>query len=257
MQETVDETIAAPTSNSDHTGCVFFGDPVSSIRQLLKRYNYIQTLVPIASDNGEQVYNWILSDFPMYRGYAPGAVHEASVPADPTDYNYAKMTMLNYYVPGFTCWRGGLRWKYQLMQDNSLTTSYMAAYRDPNPDFAYGQGSVALLADTTSVSARTANWLSAMESNFFSGAQVTAASVNPVVEVELPYFNNRRFSYAKQANVTTLATNRLMHRLDVKLNYSSGSYDSIQAYCSVGEDFTLGFFTGAPVAYYQADPTAA
>lgn len=257
LQMEADTTLAAEVSSTDNTSHVFYGDPITSVRQVLKRYNYSITLVPIANDLGNQVHQWILSNLPMYRGYAPGAVHLTDTPALGTAYNYSKMTMINYYLPAYTCWRGSLRWKYHLLQDNSTTTSHMSAYRDPNPAFAYGQGSVQLLNETTSVSERTARWLLTAP-NLFSGAHVTAASMNPVLEVELPFYSSRRFANAKQANVTGLniGTDTLMHRLDAKLNYAANSFDCINTYCSVGEDFTLGLFTGAPVAYRQTDPGA-
>lgn len=259
MRTEPDESIAAPVSSVDHAGCVFFGDPVVSIRQLLKRYNYSKAFVPAQDSTGYRVYRWLISNFPLHRGYAPGAVNEVTTPANPTDYNFCKMTMLNYFVPAYTCWRGGLRWKYQAVYDNSDACSYMAVFREPTPQFGYSQGSIALSDETTSVSTRTSEWDEAINTNFFPGAQVTSAAQNPVVEIELPYFNNHRFAYAKQANVADLnpGGDTLFHWLHMKQNVNTGSYEAILAHCATGEDFTLGFFTGAPVAYYQANPTAA
>jgi hypothetical protein len=240
---------------SDHTLDVFFGDPIVSFRQCLKRYNFLHS---IQFSQASDYTRWVLSDFPMYYGYAPGAVHATSTS---TPFNYAKMTLLNYIVPAFTCRRGGLRWKYMLTghhADMSQTTGFMSLERDPTSSAVYGQEIVSSpRISTSSISRRSQDSLST-GTNGWAGVHVTPTSLNPTLECELPFYSEERFIPGKKANVTSTGTRNFFHRV---WGYAGEGADStsdlaIRAYVGVGEDFTLGFFTGCPVAFYQPVPTA-
>jgi len=78
----------------------------------------------------------------------------------------------------------------------------------------------------------------------------TSTLQNPVVEAEIPYYSNIRFSPAKLADLTSTSGNfRAYHRLSTTYEVTDSDSPLIHSFCSVGEDFNLGFFTGAPVAY--------
>jgi hypothetical protein len=249
------ETLGPELTSADHTLDVFFGDPIVSFRQCLKRYNYLHSLAFIDT-TGFNI--WVLSDFPMYRGFAPGAEHKAKSPVDPTPYNYAKMTLLNYVTPAFTCRRGGMRWKYMYngnASNGANTIGYMGVERDPSTGFVYRQSNVpALPISTSTVSERVANELSTGGSGW-PGLHVTPVKQNAVLEVEIPFYSEERFLPGKKANVTGTGSRNFFHDLTCYID-ARGAADaaSIRAYCSVAEDFTLGFFTGAPVAYMQQNP---
>jgi hypothetical protein len=246
ISQGVDEVIAPMLSTSDNTLDVFFGDPVVSFRQCLKRYNYCNTL----SNNtvtGKVSTLYTLSNFPMYKGRAPGAVNFPALPLGST-YNYAKTTLLNYVTPAFTCRRGGLRWKY-FKQSTGNEPTLMYATRDPSPTLTYGQSTDfdRLANETSTVVTQYETW---RYPTMWSGSTLTSTLHNPTIEVELPYYENVRFSMAKQANVTSTLIRTAFHTLFVRWNIVSTDYAAIQTFVSVGEDFSLGFFTGAPVAYY-------
>lgn len=250
------ETMGPELTCTDHTLDVFFGDPVTSFRQCLKRYCYLHSLAPSGSSGFNR---WVLSNFPMYRGYASGAKHQATTPVDPTPYNFAKMTMLNYVTPAFTCRRGGIRWKYLYTGSvvrGADTIGYMGVERDPSTVSVYSQSTIVPLGTGTTVSQRVAAELPTAGSGW-PGAHVTPIQQNAALEVELPFYTEERFVPAKNGDVTGGDTRNFFHDLTCYVDANpTADVTSIRAYCSVGEDFTLGFFTGAPVAYLQSDPAA-
>jgi hypothetical protein len=254
MNQVTEESMAAPLDSTDHTSCVYFGDPIVSLRQILKRYAYSRSHVPDADSTGMRMFRWLISNFPLYRGYAPGAV---DTDISGNDYNYVKNTMINYYTPAFVCWRGGLRWKYLMTSDDSTAVDLFMAFREPSPALGYSQGTIVLDDNTlTTKSERVFNWQRAINTNGFPGMHVTTADQNPVLELELPYYNNRRFAYAKQANVADLnpGSDTLMHWVNARFDNTAPSYTTVHGFVSTAEDFTLGFYTGPPVAYYQVRP---
>lgn len=257
MKPDPSETMGPDLTTADHTLDVFMGDPVTSFRQCLKRYCYLHSL----AFQGNTGFNkWILSNFPMYRGYAAGAEHQAATPSDPTPYNYANMTMLNYVTPAFVCRRGGIRWKY--MYNGSIVRGsdiigLMSVERDPSTSNVYGQSvSTPLGIGNSTISERVANELSTGGTGW-PGLAVTPIQQNAALEVELPFLTEERFVPGKKGNVTGTGTRNFFHDLTCYID-ANGTTDvaSVRAYCSVGEDFTLGFFTGAPVAYAQSNPAA-
>lgn len=254
MKLNADEEMAPTLSDADHTMDVFFGDPVSSIRQMLKRYNYSKALVS-SSETGWKIVKYFINDFPLYRGFASDGVNSASAPVDPTDYNYCQTTWLNYFTPAFVCWRGGIRWKYHLTSNNMTGSPYFVIERNTDPEFSYSFGDLVLPDDSTSVSERTAFY----SENMFSlqpGGHVTDGSFNPVIEAEIPFQRADRFALGKQSSLNlNIGYDSFYHKLIYKEFTGSTTNTCVHAYVATGEDFTMGFYTGPPVAYYQVDPT--
>jgi hypothetical protein len=239
---------------SDHTLDVFFGDPIVSFRQCLKRYNFLHN-IQLSSSSGYT--EWVLSNFPMYFGYAPGAVHQTSFP---DAFNYAKLTLLNYITPAFTCRRGGIRWKYMLTgrkSDFIQSGGFLSVERDPSTSSVYSQTTFSVPAISGSTISRRSHDSLFTGSTGWSGMQVVPTNQNAVVECELPFYSEERFVPAKKADVTSTGTRNFFHKMWCYAGYLNDSTgdQSIRAYVSTGEDFTLGFFTGCPVAFYQPLPS--
>jgi hypothetical protein len=246
------EHLAANISPTDNTIDVYFGDPVTSFRQCLKRYCYGKTWTIDQSGSLIGKFN-SLPDFPLYRGYAPNAVDLCSVPSYPTAYNYAEMTLLNYVTPAFTCRRGALRVKYLRSGGNAV----------PNMDIWYitrnetpGTGPIAdfvtALTPSSSKDAQTRQYAGLL-SHTWDGSHATVPQLNPVLEAELPYYANVRFSPAKRASSSPTGINPgAYHDVCGTWEPANGDIAGLHAFYSVGEDFQLGFYTGPPVAYLVA-----
>jgi hypothetical protein len=249
MKETPSLTMAPTLSDQDHTSCVYIGDPVTSFRQCLKRYNYHSAITPASSTTSMlTVRN---SNYPYYRGYAPGAVHETIVPEIGTPYNYCKMTLLNYITPAFTCRRGGLRWKYFRTGGAAFGDSFMMVTRDASPTGGYEQQETALITQSSGTVSGRVRQAEILIPHTWEGATATSTQHNPVVEVELPFYATTRFVPAKKANVTGTVNSTFTHYHKLSTAWESLTNDSplVHSFVSVGEDFNLGLFTGAPVAW--------
>jgi hypothetical protein len=251
----------APTlSQQDHTSCVYFGDPITSFRQCLKRYNYHSAMSLASVTTSPTLMTVRNSNFPYYRGYAPGAVHFTSVPGPTTPYNFCKMTLLNYITPAYTCRRGGLRWKYHRTGGLTNDTALMMVCRDSTSGNGYTQDETTLITQGTGSLYARVRELAMEMPHTWDGAVATSTRQNPVVEAELPFYSVDRFALGKQADMTS-SNNvfRDFHTLTTIWECEATDSCSIHCFTSVGEDFTLGFFTGAPVAWrvtQQSDPPA-
>lgn len=251
MKATPSQKMAPILSDHDHTSCVYYSDPITSFRQCLKRYNYHSAIVPYNEYITATLLKVRNSNFPYYRGYAPGAVHMSTVPTPSTPYNYCKMTLLNYITPAFTCRRGGLRWKYFRTNGNTEETSIMTVSRESVSDGGYEQSETTLMTPVTGSHADRVREYDIRMPHTWDGAVVTSTLQNPVIEAEIPFYANYRFAPAKQANWTgSQGTFRVYHWLSTIWETDGSDTAAIHCFSSVGEDFNLGFFTGAPVAYW-------
>lgn len=250
-------TQMAPTPS--HTDCfthVYFGDPVTSFRQCLKRYALHSHVCKI--DAGNDFMRIRTPNFPSYRGYDPNGKERATgnVP-----YNYCQTTLLNYVTSAFAARRGGLRWKYAFAGSNpDGFNSNIFLSRETTSPTGYEIVSQAIqTVSNSSRSQRTRQYFERFPS-MWDGGIVTPMDQNPVLEAELPYFLNRRFSPAKRLNVNTLTDEfDQFHQLFINWPAVNGSCSAAAAFVSTGEDFTLNFFTGVPVLYTQSpstEPTA-
>jgi hypothetical protein len=244
-EETV-QTMASSLSDQDNTSLVYYGDPIVSFRQCLKRYNYHSTIVPSGVLSAAYLQKKCNNDFPYYRGYAPGAIHTA----DTTPYNYCHMTLLNYITPAFGARRGGIRWKYMRVGGATMDRQqYMAVIRNADSGAAHYEEMVTFL---TSGTGNVSDRARAYEMEFphtWDGAAFTTIEQNPVLEVEMPLYNNVRFVPAKLANMGSGGFLNFHWLLSWWQGHDTNSTPAIHAFVSIAEDFTLGFYLGPPVAY--------
>jgi hypothetical protein len=244
------DTLAATLPDTDETTAVFFGDPIVSFRQCLKRYNLHSSLIP-STLLTQFYYTYVASNFPVYRGYAPNALNNAATPVDPTPYNYCRNTLLNYLTPAFAARRGALRWKY--VRSSTAVAQHptpMTVIRRPDAAGGYLQGwNISLLSPMTEGGDfRTREALTGL-SHTWAGAHATHAWVNPVLEVELPWYTNRRFLPARASSHPPDFEDWEAHVVQGTWEAADDEAPRFDTYVSTGEDFTLGFFLGAPRVY--------
>lgn len=252
-----DEPIKTDTSiqmvkkldDSDMTNLVYFGDPIVSFRQMLKRYNYHASHCPTAISNNRSGYFEVVNNnIPYYRGYAPDAVNLTSVPVASTPYNYSKTTLMNYIIPAYTCVRGSTRWKYIACDFFSRQTGTITATRLARHTDGY-QRQTSLLNNVNNGNAREKLVL---KSHGLAGMTANSMAQNPAVEIEVPFYENVRFFPAKRVNLTAASLDRQMafHKVAMTFTGNTNGADSLDSYVATGEDFTLAFFTGCPPLYY-------
>lgn len=254
IETEVAASMATPLKEGGEYDLVFYGEDISSFRQLLKRYNY-HSSAPIAGDTPSGTYIWNLTYlvFPYYRGYAPGGIYPVTLPFE-GNANVCKMTLLNLLTPCYTGWRGGIKWKFiHSNPANFPQTSQLVAQRQ--------YGTTSYSNDVVNAVQPTAGAAAAMFNDEMTscaaGASLTHTRVVPTVEVEVPYQEPVRFTKAKESDWTSFRFQKTSAvTTNMLLPTSNGSVQKIDTFVAAGEDFQLFFFTGAPILYRQvSSPT--
>lgn len=251
---TQEDARMASNVGDDMTLGVFLGEAVTSVRQILKRYNYHTTFG--ATQSGVNTLVRVANNLPYYRGFESSGIHTANSPAGggPRPYNRCKCTTMNWFLPSFTGWRGATRWKYQTVADIKAAVPYvdetfMEVSRFPSKRTAYSEGFAPF------VSSGTANAIAEgnvdVREHSFVGVTRVCKSLIPVIEVELPWYSNLRFFPAKKKSLTASTAFTEYHQFqtvtDLEATGDTGTV--FDTFCSVGEDFSSFFFTGAPIVY--------
>lgn len=228
---------------------LYYGDPVTSLRQIFKRY-VLSRAIGGLGDRSEM--NIITSpDFPAYRGYDPAGCANTFDSTD-TPYNYVSNTPLNWFTPLFLCRRGGIRHKYAVLRSD--LTLPISLRRFAFKDRGYAAPAVAPIYSSASFSSNTVLGLGNGPVVGFSGGDYLISGIKPVMEVELPFFSSRRFYPARKLDLRAPGSEFSAQH---EFRYSGLSNQPVPAmqYVSVGEDFSLSFFQGCPVCYQILDPS--
>lgn len=246
------EKTYATDNNTNAANLIYYGDPVTSLRQLFKRYEFYRAHATASSD--EQVY-FTLPDFPWYRGYGVGVGASpdfAAAPIDPTAYAYTETTMLNWFTPCFLARRGGIRHKFVWTSNSSLVAGIMSVTRyaqsigyqrftRPNLDGSSNSTAVYVAANR------------ALEGH--NGSVATPVFNNPALEVELPYHSKYRFRPARKKNMGSVSEFNTFHQLSYPTTPIPGGA-AVVDYVAAAEDFSLSFFQACPIFYQDSNPVS-
>lgn len=233
-ESVTDHLMIPKLSPTDMTNHVFFGEAITSFRQLLKRYSYHSAHYVETATSGGYMYQFSSPVLPPWTTLIDG----------PSFVTRNRLTMLQYVMSAFLGWRGGLRWKIALSTGGSggglitnrpVVTGRIRRYTT--------EPSAQLIA----VPADVAQFYSQNASSLQEGAAITTLLNEPVIEVELPYYSANRFSFARTNNPETSQQQSFYVQFPVR---SSGVTILAQTYLSVGEDFSTFFFICAPTLYF-------
>jgi hypothetical protein len=240
QQMQVLEQMGNKLDETDPSTYVYFGEEITSFRQCLKRYNLFSFL-PIAT--ASVFVNLYQHYFPYYYGETTDGAF-----GDPV--NLCKMTLLNYLAPCYQGYRGGLRWKFIQVGSNNggfVGTTTISRER-PETDFPrLDSQAVTFGSDTATRSSVLYRY-----PHGWDGAMLTPQRQQPVVEAEIPYFRNLRFTPARRKNLSNNPGGWQFANLFRTSFYANGTTSvPTQALSMVaaGEDFNFYFFTNTPILY--------
>lgn len=223
-----------------HSTKVYFGESFSSVRLLLKRYCYHSSIQTGANFQGW----WREFNFPYYNGQR--ATLNRHTATGPIPYNYASMTHINWLVPCYIGWRGGLRSKFIPINNNG----YLSVRR-VGPGL-HSNVSVNGIATSTGASNFGEEMLRIHRPSF-TGAGAAAVSCDGSLEVEFPFSSFKRFAHGRAqiaGNASTYLTGDNEMHLGFVSQNTSNSRGTIR-YVSTADDFSLFFFVGQPVICYR------
>lgn len=242
-------------------GPVFFGEKVTSFRTLLKRY----TLNASVTTESQTITKYNQTDFtftntPVPAGPFSEIVNLTKVDAT-TSYNYGENHLANYLANAFAGYRGSFRHKFvvgkrvpcEIYEITATRTSLAPATKRYNwptwISIPNGKGGYEANADDQKYS----TW---------DGTTVTPYNNNPSIEVELPYYNNRRFSPCNsrswclnecKLNTTETFYERFFVTVSVFFGLDSTDVNTgsicIKDYVATGEDFNFLWYLG-PATFY-------
>lgn len=240
--------IGGKSNQDDPTYSVFFGDPPCSIRELCKRYSNTRFWWPPLPGNGEVRWNDLLNkDMPYYTGWdtrgIDNGVIEGTLTVGPTAFS-------SWFAPQYAGVRGGYRKKYMFFGNQAPcvpTVQRRGKFLSDNGVYQYKSFPIGAPSDFIQkiVSRYSAPYAG-------NGAAATNTYINNTLEVELPFYMNKRFASPRIISAQNLDCNS--HTVSSQA-FEVGTTDAIvnhpyQQFDAVAEDWTLFFFTGVP-RYYK------
>lgn len=227
----------------DHQYEVFFGEAPTSLRELFRRYTFTKQYdfdgPPITRYRNIRLQTSAMA--PFY-GYDPGA--SETIGGQPV--SICGVSPLTYMMPCFAGWRGSVRRKYLFYGNIS---------RNPQVSRTSAISRSTTIIDLPDNPAGVSRWNTRLFSQHgFSGVHTTDLNNNNCIEVEMPYYNGTRMSTSRMPS-QGFSNGVESFRLTFGMPYSedvvaANNRSSVLQYDSVGEDFTLFFFTGCPILYH-------
>jgi hypothetical protein len=239
------ETIASESAPADQTMNVFFGENVTSIRELAKRYvltRYWNVVFPEgAGINIARLQNKI---FPYQHGYDPKGIDGEQFGV----YTHSAMNPISYFHPCYAGYRGSMRHKYLYHSTGNMELPVVQR-EDYSPDTA-GIWSITPLAATGN---NSANLTRRFTNTSWQGAAGTGTMINNGIEVEFPFYNKGRIGYSRLIKAQDLDCPSTSSWFAIGLDNApkATTFEKIafQQWTAAGEDFSLYFFTGVPIMY--------
>lgn len=227
---------------------VYTGEAIVSFRQMLKRYDYFRT-IPTIVNTALGITRYKQALYPFYPGFVPGAVDRTSVAAP---YNFCSMTLWHWIVMCYGGIRGGMRYKSHYNRGASGTEIQVCTLYSQrlNGNVPYERTTLAL---NTPVSVSEANSDVLTDQYVFRGtlgANVTIGILNPVNEVEIPFYSPARFYPHRQLDWTSGTQPVGGFQTQIVANDSTST--AIDIYFATAEDFSLHFWICPPPLLYSA-----
>lgn len=256
--QTMSEQIAVDSVTMPQTNLVFTGEAINSFRTMLKRYNRWMTYGVSGNLTGSAYVNMQGKAFPALRGNVLGAIHTTAAAAS---YNYVNTVLLHWVTYMFSGWRGGIRYKVIPKRGIQYCDITASRHSGNGGTFSVNSGAytAASLSSQSEIAASTILAGSAVdkEQTGTEGLAFTTSLVNPVLEFEVPWYSQFRFSPGKTQNWSTTSDDFCQHmsifcnQINDRPDFADavGSYD---LFVAAGEDFQTYFFTGLPRMYYES-----
>jgi hypothetical protein len=241
-----------PILPTDNTLYVNMGEKVASLRQLMKRYVW-HDIIKIANTSSG---TWIMEEnkilnFPALYGSVP----EARLPVTGYKCNRTHTTYLNWVVPCYAGYRGGIRRKAQYVGISDRVSCMV----NRNESSITGDEQTKNKIDLSSLTGSETQEANYQFPSGRGGAFSSDAIIAPTLEYELPFYSEYRFAHSQtldNSKVLTRTPNGFNHDLMVisqGLGTDPGFYRTAVA---AAEDFSCFWYLNTPVTYCYDLPAA-
>jgi len=236
--------------SDDATAAIYHGDPITSLRTLLKRYTYSRTWGNVTSSASKYTWRLNIPQFPLYPGRALLAVDSATLPI-----NFCSTTLLNYFTPAFLARRGGVRHRFVPTAETALTN--VTAGRSVSPAVVNALNTLVAMG-APAVIAREYRLNHYNARNGVAGWNTTPNFADTGIDVEAPFHTNRRYWPGRSGQSNSTAWSGQGVTLFAKTFQAAAAFAVIQVdhYVSGADDFALMGFIDVPITYIHTTQPA-
>lgn len=254
------DTMGASTEAATHRALVNFGESVHSLRTLMRRHNYLDTVVASAtSANTNGVLRIEQTRFPAHYGYDPSGLNLAKgiiVPATNFKFNFVNVTPWHLISNCFLAQRGSMNWVFnpergttgytsRICRNNTTFNTYNVAYHvgpNTNPNISvcnYWRNSTPCGAGASLTHTMTTN-----------GHAIVAPSFSPFkFQTTMPELATSPAPASSSAYDGTV-----YDWLSVEIPFNTAVANpgllTIERYFGIGADYTMHFFMNCPTLRY-------
>lgn len=251
-QQEIAEKLGPTMSDNSDINKVFTGESIASFRTMLKRYNLWHTVGLL--DNTATRISGSFSIFPFLRGSVDGAVFNTNTGAP---YNYCNTVLMHWVTLAHQGWRGGIRYKWLprgAISADHRPTLYVQRHPPGEIEYSYSNSGIPTYGSAKDAAAGSVirQGTTPRRDAPFSGVRGQAYQsgyLNPAIEIEMPFYSQRRFSPGKEENHTDL--NEFHEGFDYYLSSLGDPSTVWDIHVAAAEDFQVFFFTGLPRMYYE------
>jgi len=249
----------------DEAFTVNMGERIVSVRSLMRRVNFSYSAIVDNSTNTKatlQMFDCRHAPIPLYRGYDNNGIHTAQslvTPPNPIGYNFVENTIINYVLPCFIGFRGGINWHYNVLSKDFQGSMVASRYQtsQTSGDY-YTTYTVASTSDSRSNVARN-NQLFRLGAN--SGMSLLNQKTQTGMSVYYPMYTQYRMRNTEPAgntlgkSVDSTDTDRCRFQTIIQ-PYLAADFVQVDFYCGIGTDFNCFFFLNTPTYTVFTSPAA-
>jgi hypothetical protein len=257
----IKQSAATNGSDNNNMNCIVFGETIVTIRQLIKRMNYLKSYDASVAPNFGAHYILTMGRYPPTFGYDSNGVDSAVglvTTGSNFAFNYDLMSPLTWFTPCFIGQRGSINYAINAGSLNGNSNAEIYVCRNPIPSSitnTYQQTN-----PTISSLSKYSEWSSRYYSNSSSGCSITNGITNNAMEFQMPNMTQYKFQTAQIGHGTTRNSDDGSDKESFQVvirNNGEQHMHFITIYCGAGTDFNLIFFINCPVVHhYRAVPTA-
>lgn len=253
-------TMASKISTEDYANMIHFGERISSMRQLVKRYTLHEIVASIDENTDLARTAFIIrNNFPYQNGWVSNTVVPNQIvwPVNSTArFAYAKPTFLQYLTLAYGGWRGSIRYIVDASTCSTETTLHVDRnQRTDFPDNFYNNYG------DTSLQPGLANFYNTnlITTDGTAGKSLQSKTVNGVTSFEIPYYS--RFRCVPSKRYSKWNTTDIGDELDPfqqswalqTIMYNPLEFSNMYISVSGGEDFNTFMYLGLPRIYALTD----
>lgn len=239
------------------------GERIVSLRQLLKRYTYVDTLCLTSPSlsKGKEYRSYLQTwNIPPNKGKVIGASVAPSNPSIIGQYTYVRLSYFGWFYPVFMAYRGSSRWKYFVSNDSTDVKFHFHDVANATTR-VYNIGTTPLPTDIDTVASRLPAFQRYMNA-YGNGATLGVPRLFPTLEFETPYYNNNRFiPITRTFNDTgvILPWRPNMHLYSAWFSghdTETNSFVDVHRFFATGDDFSFYVYKCSPVMFVRNIPDA-